>query len=158
MLSNYDLEDMSIRHKINNFMVISKDELDHMQFKPNQNFILNMENELDENKNFNNGSHWISLYVSPNSECFYFDSFGCQAPNSIMKYMRKSKKKITYNNRVIQNMRSSICGLYCMGFLCWMNNKPPNYNYIDWYEKFIDGFNDDCTKNDTILKSILKKY
>ena len=29
-----------------------------------------------------------------------------------------SKKKISYSNRVIQNIRSSICGLYCLGFLC----------------------------------------
>ena len=157
MLSNYDLEDLAHGHKLQNFIVLSKDELDNMKLIKG-NYILNMENEYDDLGNFNNGSHWISMFISDNNEPFYFDSFGCQAPNSILKYMRKTKKKISYSNRVIQNIRSSICGLYCLGFLCWMNNKPVNYNYIDWYEKFLDSFDDDCTKNDTILKSILRKY
>ena len=158
MLSNYDLEEMAIDHKISNFQVISKDELDNMTFKTNQNFIINMENEHDEYGNFNCGTHWVGLYISQDKDTIYFDSFGFQPPQSVLKYCRKSKKRICYSTRSIQNIRSSICGLYCLGFLCWMNNKPFNGNYIDWFESFVDSYNDDVTKNDTILKKILKKY
>jgi hypothetical protein len=70
MLSNYDLEELAIDHKIDNFQVISKDELDNMTFKTNQNFIINMENEHDEYGNFNSGTHWVGLYIPVRGKIF----------------------------------------------------------------------------------------
>ena len=154
MLSNFELEDLAIQYRIDNFNVISKDEVKDIKKIKAGNYVLNMENERDDKGEINNGSHWISMFISPYFECFYFDSFGFQAPQAVMKFMKKSNKKICYNNRQIQDICSQMCGWFCLAFLRHMNNKPIRKSYVDWYEEFIDGFNDNTKSNDNLLKRL----
>jgi hypothetical protein len=156
MLSNFDLEKMGQRYRLPYFSVISKDQLT-TRIQP-CNCILNMENEYDEKGILNDGTHWVALYVDYDHNCFYFDSFGFAPAECILKYMRGSKKRITYNSRVIQNIRSSICGLYCLRFLVYMNRRRPEQSSLNRFEEFVDMFSDDVTKNDDILKSTLSKF
>lgn len=156
MLTNFELEDLAKKYQIPNFAVLSKDE-----FKgklQSGNYILNMENEKDEFGNYNDGSHWVAVFVSKYYDCCYFDSFGFQPPQVVLKQLRKSNKKIYYNSLTIQNIRSSLCGWYCLVFLMWMNNNIECRCISDKYMKFVNMFNpSDWTKNDDVMKSLIKK-
>ena len=156
MLSNIDLEKMAQRYRLSNFAVVSKDQLT-TKINP-CNLILNLENEYDEKGELNDGSHWVALFVDHDYNCFYFDSFGFPPANCVLKYMRKSKKRITYNSRVIQNINSSICGLYCLTLLVWMNRKRGEQTSLNRFEEFIDRFSDDVEQNGKILKEILSQF
>lgn len=156
MLSNFDLEDLARDYKLSNFVVLSKDEIKSVKMK-SCNYVFNMENEKDHKGNINNGSHWIALFISPYFDCIYFDSFGFQAPQSILKFMKKSNKKICYNCRQIQDINSSMCGWFCLAFLIHMNHKSVRKSYVEHFEDFVDYFNDDTLKNDLLLNKIFKK-
>ena len=49
---------------------------------------------------------------------FFFDSFGAPPSKEIIKFCKKSKDKhLYYNNSIIQDLHSELCGFYCLGLL-----------------------------------------
>jgi hypothetical protein len=118
-------------------------------------WVLNMMDEFKENGELSPGSHWIALYIDPNYNAFYYDSFGFPPPISILNYCKKTKKRIAYNSRCIQNINSSVCGLFALTFLVYMCRKPPQQTSLERFEKFVDLFSDDVEKNATILREII---
>lgn len=48
---------------------------------------------------------------------YYFDSFGLPPSESIKKYLKTSDKQILYNTSEIQNIKSDMCGTYCIHFI-----------------------------------------
>lgn len=80
MLSNFDLEHMAVKYRIPNFRgVISKDQLTTRI--ETGSWILNLENEYNENGVLNPGSHWLSMYVDPNR----FEEFVNQFSDDVTK-------------------------------------------------------------------------
>jgi hypothetical protein len=158
MLSNFDLEDMAQKHHLNNFVgVFSKDVL------PNNliigSYIINLENDRDDNGLLNNGSHWLGLFVDNQNTCCFFDSFGFAPAIEIVTFMRKSKKKIYFNEKQVQNINSSSCGLYAFSFCLYMsNNANSGKSTEDVFEDFIDLFSENDSKNEKILKDLYSKF
>ena len=55
------------------------------------------------------GTHWVCWYT--NNDNFYFDSFGVQPPNDLIKYF---SSPIFYNTEKIQPDGVVICGHLCL--------------------------------------------
>lgn len=111
-----------------------------------------------------NGTHWVAFIIRPNGRCWYFDSFGLPPRESIINFLKPCKT--VYNMKQIQNINSSICGYYCIGFLLYMtkikcmsakSGGQGLYGSRDFIT-FVDLFSDDVTKNDDILNLLLRQF
>ena len=151
MLSNFDLEKKAKYYRISDFRgVVMKDQLPTNLMTGG--WILNMMDEFKENGELSPGSHWIALYIDPN---YYFDSFGFPPPISVLNYCKKTKKRNAYNSRSIQNINSSVCGLFSITFLVYMCRKNASETSLQRFENFINLFSDDVERNATILRDII---
>ena len=59
-----------------------------------------------------NGTHWTCVFVKDNKS-YYFDSFGGQPDNFLHSQL---PKPIIYHNYKIQDIKSQLCGSYCLYF------------------------------------------
>ena len=59
-----------------------------------------------------NGTHWCAFYIKDNKS-YYFDSFGGQPDKFLLKQL---PKPIIYHNYKIQDIKSKLCGSYCLYF------------------------------------------
>ena len=110
MLSNFDLEKICKFYKLPIVSISMKDELPSTI--KDGCYIVNMQSSSQ-----GNGTHWVALFVYK-FNAFYFDSFGGLPPNEIMKFVKKRNNcHLFYNNWIIQNIKSSQCGWYCIAFL-----------------------------------------
>ena len=107
-------------------------------------YIVNLQSSTE-----GNGTHWIALYYSPVCS-YYFDAFGFIAPleiqNKIIPY--------AYNDKQIQNLKSSACGFYCIAFIMFLYGKKDIENL---YRIFINLFSNDTKRNDEVLERVLYK-
>lgn len=78
-------------------------------------FVFNLDNSTQP------GSHWVSIYVTKNSDGFYFDSYGLlpTVPNHI-RVLRKNCRQLRYNTVQLQSESSKVCGQFCIMFLFFM--------------------------------------
>jgi len=80
------------------------------------------------------GTHWVAYFNSSslpeNEYVIYFDSYGLTAPDQLEKYLRTSGKKIKSNTSEIQNVRSIMCGYYCIYVLRELMNGRKFYDII----------------------------
>lgn len=113
---------------------------------------------INTDKESGSGIHWIAIYDSPESKTIeYFDPFGMIPLPEVEKYMRsahyfeanqKMKKRVLYNNRQLQNVRSNLCGWYCMYYIIERSKGRSPYSVImdftqhpsEQNENMIDGF------------------
>lgn len=139
-ISNDDIEQICKKSKIKLDYVISKDLLKEIPIRNNLFIIMNMQNSSGS------GTHWVAIVVLSN-KLFYFDSFGCIPPIEVLRW--KGKYKLGYSNFIIQDLKSTECGLYCIAFLHYIqkNKGDPTNNYND----FINLFEDTSFYNDAIL-------
>lgn len=139
-LSNIDMMKIlkSQRVKING--VYMKDELP-MNLK-NGFYIVNL-----QSSNVGNGTHWTAFYYSPKNS-YYFDAFGFVAPEEVEKKL----KLYTYNDKQIQDLKSTACGYYCIAFILFMNKQK---NKELGFQIFIDEFSNDTKTNDRKLYQFL---
>jgi hypothetical protein len=102
---------------------------------------------LDEAKG--EGTHWVCFYNCNPKLCYYFDSFGVDPCNEILRFMKQSKKKILMSTYRIQELGSIMCGYYCI-YVCdqLMNN-------IAFYDILLNFEPNNYIKNDNIIKKIL---
>jgi hypothetical protein len=74
---------------------------------------------------YKSGSHWVANYIDlTKNHCYYFDSYGMEAPDQIQKFMQwlttqEPKMKLAYNARRFQ-FKGSECGMYSMYFIIRM--------------------------------------
>lgn len=149
-LTNYDLINKAKDLHINLIGVFSKDELPYKRY--DGGYIINLQDNLDAYGNFNEGSHWTCFYIQGKQAC-YFDSFGFIMPRQVQEFL-KPYKPIIYNLKQIQNIRSSVCGYYCLLFLKWFQAQKDIKSFSKRLDIFCNLFSDDTEKN----KSILEKY
>lgn len=125
ILSNNEMYKMNEILKIPNLLIITKNELNNINYNNKYNYIINFDD-------YNDGTHWVSIYKN-----FYFDSYGLKAPNDIENYF---KKGYYYNDLQLQplNLKSMYCGWFCLLFLYHMNNKDDDLfkfrNFIKQFE------------------------
>jgi hypothetical protein len=160
MLTDIDLKDLAQKMDIPLEAVVFKDELLKMpNLKYNTSYIINMENEFDEEGNPNSGSHWtcfqVNLYPNGKTEGVYFDSFGQAPPRAVAEFCGE---ELPHSTKDIQSLMASCCGYYCLAYLHYINAFKHRTQdlYIDT-DNFLDMFYDlekscDWKHNEYVLK------
>lgn len=163
MLNDNQIEELSVKMNIPLEDIIFKDQTPD-KFKFNRSYIINLEDEYNENGELNQGSHWTCLQINkyPNGSIkgIYFCPFGGEPPKSILQCYKRTTGKtfLPHNTKDIQSLMCNACGWYCCAFLHFINNFSNRTKdlYIDT-EHFLDFFDDlnksvDFKKNEYILK------
>ena len=107
-------------------------------------YIINLQSSTE-----GNGTHWVALYYNPVCS-YYFDAFGFIAPLEIQNKI----KPYAFNDKQIQDLKSSACGYYCIAFIMFLYGKQDIENL---YRIFINLFSNDTKRNDEVLERLLYK-
>ena len=105
-------------------------------------YVINLQSSTD-----GNGTHWTALYYD-SKHSYYFDPFGFLAPTEVEQKLNE----YTFNNKQIQNLKSTACGYYCIAFIIFMNKRK---NKKLGFIIFVDEFSTDTKKNDKLLYNYL---
>lgn len=156
MISDSDLKEIAVKHRIPLNDVFMKDEPPSVIYEGG--YIINMADGEAEN----GGTHWIALYIPSFGKVIGFmDSFGFIPPQSVINWIKMSGLngyRMAYNEKQIQNIKSGGCGIYSLFFIDFMSRLHQNVSIEDGMERFIKLFDDDTKKNLTILKSLVPYY
>lgn len=148
-ISNLSLLDLAEKFNIKLNDVIMKDQIpEHIL---NGNYIINL------NDSGESGSHWTCFHKD-GTTIFWFDSFGMPPVQRIVDILEKTPPVdyLHYNSNTIQNIKSTMCGFYCLGFFLALKHfKGTKKERIHTFQRM---FNLADTKvNDKILKEFLLK-
>lgn len=149
MLSNFDLEDIADKMKLDLIGVFSKDTLPSERVAGS--YIINLQNSND-----GNGTHWTAFKIFDNAKCCYFDSFGTYLPVEVNKFLMPFKP-IAVNNRTIQDVKSDKCGYFCIAFIDFFNNFNTKNDVFEAYDDFLNCFSNNPKINDKIVMELLDK-
>lgn len=162
-LSDIQIVDLAKRMDIPLVFCDFKDQLKSQKLSYNKAYIINMEDEFDEQGQRNDGSHYTCFQVNkyPNGQKagIYFDSFGQPPPKEVEDFC---KIKLAYNTKDIQSLMNSACGWYCLAFLHFINSSQyRSGNIYQDCEAFTDLFEDlnvstNHLKNEFILKHFFR--
>lgn len=144
-LSNFDIEELSKRLNIKIVGCFLKNELPEKC--KNGNYIINM----DSSYSGKNGTHW-TLLMCRESICLYFDSFGIPPPKEVLTFIRQKYKQHYWNNEIIQNIKSQLCGYFCLALIKYVKNSK---DMLMSSQNFINMFDDNTKLNDNILKKYI---
>ena len=103
-LSNFELLEVVDKLNIPNFRGVYLRDTLPKKTQKKECGILN----LDDTSG--NGTHWVAWWKVKN-EKYYFDSFGIQPPNELVKYLQSP---IYYNTEQIQQSNQVFCGHLCL--------------------------------------------
>jgi hypothetical protein len=141
-----------------------KDELKtEKKIQYNKSYIINMENEFDEDGQRNQGSHYtcfqVNKYPNGRKEGLYFDSFGMPPPQIVEDFCGM---KMPYATKDIQSLMNSACGWYCLAFLHFINSSESRtgdlYTDASIFTDMFDDLNKSCDhlKNEFLLKHFFR--
>ena len=142
-LSNIDITNILRAQGIEINGIFMKDELPKKLKKGF--YVINLASNTDNN----GGTHWTAFYYGSDDN-YYFDAFGFIAPMEVDKRL----KSYVYNTSQIQDINSTACGFYCIGFIIYMNSQK---NKMEGYKSFVNLFSSDTKENDKKLYAILYK-
>ena len=162
-LTDYQLRCLGKRMNFEIASISFKDDLPS-KFEYNKAYIINLEDEYDENGNPNMGSHWTCFQINkyPNNKVdgIYFDSYGVDMAEDVRKYIKRHTKieKLAHTTKNVQSLMNNACGWFVCAFLHFINSSE--YRSKELYndvESFLDVFDDlntsiDFKKNEYILK------
>jgi hypothetical protein len=163
-LTNVEIESLAKKMNIPLEFIGFKDELLFMKPKPNKAYIINMENEFNEDGRPNSGSHWVILLTTQTKsnqlQFMYMDSYGVPAPIEIQKFV--NMKQVPYNTKDIQGLLSAICGYFCLALAHFVFSSE--HHTGDFYSdcnNFIDLFQNmnetiDMYVNEGILRAFFQ--
>ena len=95
-------------------------------------FVTNLDSKNGE------GTHWTGFYYHP-LHSIYFDPYGFPAPVEIEKKI----KPYIFNDKDIQDIDSTACGYYVIGFIKYLYEKEDKDRY---FEAFLNRFSDDTKR------------
>jgi hypothetical protein len=146
-ISNYDIEKVCQKLKMDCIGVFSKDELP--KDKKVGSYFVNMEDADD-----GNGTHWVFFKLFPNAKFIYFDSFGLPPPTDVIDWSSMFKP-IATNNRQIQDVKSTKCGWFCLALNYYFTYECKCKEVDDDYNDFLNIWSNNPKQNDIILKEYL---
>jgi hypothetical protein len=165
MLTDAQLFDLAKRMKFPLERVCFKTELSEEPLVYNKGYIINLDDEMDEDTGeLNGGTHWVAFQINkyPNDtvQGIYMDPFGVGPPQDVTDFVGK----IPYVEKDIQGLRDNFCGWVCCAFLHYINAAPNRTKdlYTD-VETFMDFFLDQKKTNDLegqnewVLKQFFKR-
>lgn len=71
------------------------------------------------------GSHWTALYIDKKRKASYFDSYGFRFADKnhhIRRLIKENCKRVYCNKQQLQQLNSSVCGMYASLFILHMMN------------------------------------
>jgi len=138
--SNTELLDILKNYNININGVYAKDQLK----KPLKDgfYIINLDDSDGK------GTHWTALYKINDAFSLYFDAFGFPAPENIHNILYKYE----YNTKQIQDINSTSCGFYCVGFIKFLSDKSDR---LTAFKTFCNLFGKSTSDNEFILYQLL---
>lgn len=159
-LTNFQIEELAKRMDIPLVFCGFKSDLKEIEpLQYNKSYIVNLEDEYDNDGKPNDGSHWVCFQVNkyPNGkiEPFYFDSYGVGCPKEVEEY---TGMKMPFQKKDVQSIVAEVCGYYCLALLHFVNSSPSRSGHLySDCEAFIDLFEDlstsrDHLKNEWVLK------
>ena len=165
-LTDSQLKDLAMAMEFPLAGVVFKDDMPKtLEF--NKGYIINLEDEYDDDGKPNSGSHWTCLQINkyPNgkTEGIYFDPYGVGMPQAVEKAVKNTiGKKIPHSTKDIQSLMNNACGYFCSAFLHFIN--ASQYRTKDLFQDvsiFLDMFDDlnksvDFKKNEYILKHFFR--
>ena len=167
MLTDEQLYTLAQRMKVPLERVCFKSELAEEPLVYNKSYIINLQDEIDEDTGEGNGgSHWTCFQVNkyPNGkiEGIYMDSYGIGPPEDVKAFV---KVGLPFTERNIQGLFDSYCGWACLAFLHFIN--AGSIRSGDLYsdsEHFMAMFknlnkdigNEDANQNEFVLKQFFK--
>jgi hypothetical protein len=162
-LTDIQVKDLAKRMKVPLVFVGFKTELEDEKLQHNKSYIVNMEDEFDENGERNDGTHYTCFQVNkyPNGkiERIYFDSFGMPPPEIVIKFCGGS---LPYQTKDIQSLMNEACGWYCLAFLhfinAWGGRSGDLYTDCDNFTDLFDDLNKEKNhlKNEFVLKHFFR--
>ncbi len=73
---------------------------------------------INTDPSYRRGEHWVAIYFNGFGKGEYFDSFGLPPRHGdIERFLYHHVLSYTYNRRVLQNVLSVTCGLYCVYYV-----------------------------------------
>lgn len=148
MIDNFKLANLSSKYNLGYKLsdIIPKDILKEMKIKKNMNIIINFE------ITGGGGTHWVCLLVR-NNKAFYFDSFGAYPIDEVINFCKTNNLKLGFNNFIIQNIKSTNCGLFCLALIRYVGKSN---NLYEKSNEYINLFENSTCENDKILMKYLK--
>ena len=102
------------------------------------------------------GTHWVAYHVDKDN-AFYCDSFGALPPQECVDLWNSQHKKIIYNELQFQDLKSTMCGFFALGFVFTMVRKGKG-SRISAFKNFLSLFDyQDKKKNDQIISEFLEE-
>ena len=144
-LSNFEIEALCRFYQIPLRGVFYKDQLSSVKYQ-NGNYIVNLDSSITNR----GGTHWCLLIVK-GSQIAWFDSFGANAPLEVQEFIHH--RKYGFNNWIIQDLTSSLCGFYCLGLL--LNQ---NMDLFVSMNDYVNLFVDNTKKNDGLLRKFFRHF
>jgi hypothetical protein len=140
-----------------------KDRLKKHKLQYQKVYIVNLENEFDEDGHPNEGSHYTAFQVNkyPNGkvEKCYFDPFGQPPPQAVLDFCGG---KVPYNTKDIQSLMNSACGWYCLAWghfiNSWEGRSKDLYSDCEGFTSLFDDLDKshDHKKNEFVLKHFFR--
>ena len=97
------------------------------------------------------GSHWVALFFQ-DGKCEYFCSYALSPPEYFKKYIRKNTGSAPrVNDTRLQNYFSTVCGEYCLYFLC---NRAEGKSL----REIVNSFTPELSRNDGVVQKFVLKY
>jgi len=166
MLTDSDIRCIADKMAIPLVFCNFKDNLKHTKLQYNKSYIINMEDEFDEDGTPNKGSHYcafqVNKYANGKTEPIYFDSYGQPPPEVVIEFLGGNPP---HNSKDIQSLLNSACGWYCLAFLHYINSYEKRTrdlytdanHYIDLFED-LEKTDDKMAhlKNEWILKHFFR--
>ncbi len=145
-MTNFDLEDLAHIYNLPIRAICMKDNLPKKV--QDGNYIINLQSsEGGKNK----GTHFTALVVKGN-QALFFDSFGIWPSMEVREFVqRRPKSHLAFTTKEIQDLSSSRCGLFCLGFLLTIHR---GYSFED----FLSLFSSTNTKgNDKVITKMFSR-
>ena len=160
-LTNTQLQSLAKRMGMKLEAVVYKSQLEDMNLEFNKPYIINLDNEYDNDGKANDGSHYVALQVNKNSkekiEPCYCDSYGVAPPQEVLDFV--GMKHVPYNTKCIQSLMGECCGYFALAFLYFINKfEHRSGNVYHDCEQFTDLFNDLNTSSDWKANEYMLKH
>jgi hypothetical protein len=150
-LTNFELLNLAQTYNISLNGVYMKDELINIKCK-NGFYVINIQSSTD-----GGGTHWTCLIINNNVNV-YFDSFGASPHPLIINFCKRSNtKSYSYNNWIVQDLNSELCGWYCIALCLYINlHLHTTKQLYEIMNDYVNLFYDNTKLNANVLKLFYK--